>query len=101
MSTEEGRKSAEHMRARRAIRHDPITMDDRPSPSARTSLEPLLAARAVAQLLGVGVSTLYEWQRKGLIPYVRLPGQGIRFRASDLQAWIESRVISPKIPLAK
>ena len=64
--------------------------------SAQTSFEPLLTARAVAQLLGVGVSTLYEWQRKGLIPYVRLPGHGIRFRASDLEAWIESRIISPK-----
>ena len=69
---------------------------DHHSPSAHTVLEPLLTARDVAPLLGVGVSTLYEWQRKGLIPYIRLPGHGIRFRPSDLQAWIESRVIPPQ-----
>jgi excisionase family DNA binding protein len=63
---------------------------------AQTALEPLLTARDLAPLLGVGVSTLYEWQRKGLIPYIKLPGHGIRFRASDLQTWIESRIISPK-----
>lgn len=60
-----------------------------------TPLEPLLTAKDVASILGVGVSTLYEWQRKGFIPYVRLPGHSIRFRSSDLHAWIELRVVPP------
>ena len=61
-----------------------------------TQLEPLLTAKDVAPILGVGVSTLYEWQRRGLVPYIRLPGHGIRFRVSDLKAWIESRAVPPQ-----
>ncbi len=81
------------MRSAKTTQQTPIIAADSPSRASPSSLEPLLTAREVAPLLGVGVSTVYEWQRKGLIPYVRLPGHGVRFRASDLQAWIESRLV--------
>ncbi len=81
------------MRSAKTIQQTPIIAADSPSRASPNSLEPLLTAKEVAPLLGVGVSTVYEWQRKGLVPYIRLPGHGIRFRASDLQVWIESRLI--------
>ncbi len=81
------------MRSAKTIQQTPIIAADGPSRASPSSLERLLTAKEVAPLLGVGVSTVYEWQRKGLIPYIRLPGHGVRFRASDLQAWIESRLI--------
>ncbi len=84
------------MRSAMTSQQTPIIAADGPSRASPSSLERLLTAKEVAPLLGVGVSTVYEWQRKGLIPYVRLPGHGIRFRASDLEAWIETRIISPK-----
>jgi len=81
------------VRSAKTTQQTPIIAADSPSRASPSSLEPLLTAREVAPLLGVGVSTVYEWQRKGLIPYIRLPGHGVRFRASDLQAWIESRLV--------
>jgi len=84
------------VRSAMTIQQTPIIAADGPSRASQSSLERLLTAKEVAPLLGVGVSTVYEWQRKGRIPYIRLPGNGVRFRASDLQAWIESRIISPK-----
>lgn len=84
------------MKAAKVIEQTPIFAEDGRSHASPSAFERLLTAREVAPLLGVGVSTLYEWQRKGLIPYVRLPGHGIRFRASDLQAWIGSRIVSPQ-----
>ena len=81
------------MRSVKTIQQMPIIAADSPSRASPSSFERLLTAKEVAPLLGVGVSTVYEWQRKGLIPYIRLPGHGVRFRASDLQAWIESRLV--------
>jgi len=81
------------VRSAKTTQQTPIIAADSPSRTSPSSLDRLLTAKEVAPLLGVGVSTVYEWQRKGLIPYIRLPGHGVRFRASDLQAWIESRLV--------
>lgn len=48
----------------------------------------LLDARAVAELLGVPVSWVYEQSRRGRIPTVTL-GRYRRYRRAAVEAWID------------
>lgn len=54
----------------------------------------LLNANAAAAMLNISTGTLYHWlsERRG-IPVVRLSGRCVRFRRSDLEAWIEGKVV--------
>jgi excisionase family DNA binding protein len=56
-------------------------------PSTGARIEPLLDADAVAQLLSVKPSWVYEASRSRLIPHVKI-GRHIRFLPTDLEAWI-------------
>lgn len=51
----------------------------------------LLTARQVADLLGVSTETVLRWTRRGDLPAIKLPGGAVRFRASELDEWIEER----------
>ena len=61
-----------------------------PSPTQKLvqSLDPLLNAREVAQLLSVRPKRVYELD----IPFVRLSERSIRWRRSDVESWIDRRV---------
>jgi excisionase family DNA binding protein len=50
----------------------------------------LLDAEAVAEMLGVPKTWIYEQSRKGLIPTVSL-GRYRRFRREAIEAWIEEQ----------
>ena len=50
-------------------------------------LEPLLTAREVARILGVREKRVYELG----IPAVRLSERSLRWKPTDVQAWIEQR----------
>jgi excisionase family DNA binding protein len=56
----------------------------------------LLTVREVAALTGFSEGTLRHWisQRRG-ITYVRISPRCIRFRRSDIDAWIAERVVEP------
>lgn len=59
--------------------------------------EPMLVDKGeAARLLGVSPRTIEAWAAAKKIPFVRL-GEGkrspVRFRPSDLRAWIEARVV--------
>ena len=49
-----------------------------------------------AKDLGVTTGTLANWRSTGLVdlPYVKI-GRLVRYRRSDVQAWIERRVVKP------
>lgn len=50
----------------------------------------LLSVRATADLLGVHENTVLNWEERGLLQAVRLPGSGFRrFPADQLQALVE------------
>ena len=66
------RRSTRPWAARCAGRPDPLRVDD---------------AREVAELLGVPVSTVHEWGRKGTLPRVKL-GRHVRFIRSHVGAAI-------------
>ncbi len=53
-------------------------------------MERLLRARDVAELLGMSTDwVLKQWQKGGL-PGYRLPSGSVRFRESELEAWLQS-----------
>jgi excisionase family DNA binding protein len=50
----------------------------------------LLTARQVADRLGVTAETVLRWTRRGDLPGFRLPGGAIRFRAAELDGWLDA-----------
>ena len=58
----------------------------------RSLPERLLWAREVAAILGVPVKTLYQWRYKGVGPIGVRVGRHLRYRAADVELWINGRV---------
>jgi len=54
----------------------------------------LLAPSDVARVTGLSVDTLAQWrsQQRG-IPYVKISRNCIRYRASDLEVWLQERTV--------
>lgn len=52
----------------------------------------LLDVREAAALLGISPFSLYHWisEKRG-IPVIRLSSRCVRFRKSDLEAWIATK----------
>ncbi len=55
-------------------------------------MEKLLKAEEVAEMLSVELSTIYNWSHKGKrgvskIPFLKV-GACLRFRQSDIEAWL-------------
>jgi excisionase family DNA binding protein len=56
----------------------------------------LLTTAEAAELLGISLEALrVRRSRYGEPPYVQLGPATIRYRRSDLDAWIEARVVTP------
>ena len=55
----------------------------------------LLWVEEVATILGVPVKTLYQWRYKGVGPAGVRIGRHLRYRAADVEAWIDQRVVEP------
>ena len=55
----------------------------------------LLSAPEAAEYLGLRVQTLNIWRVTGRygLPYIKL-GRLVRYRRSDLDAWLESRLVT-------
>lgn len=60
---------------------------------ARTdgALDPLLRAQAVADALDIPVQTLYVWRTKGAGPRGIKVGRHLRYRRSDVEAWLDAQ----------
>lgn len=54
-------------------------------------MEQLLNIEEVEKLLNIKKSTLRAWIFGNRIPFIRI-GRLIRFKASDLEAWVSNRV---------
>lgn len=54
---------------------------------------PLITARQLAETLGVSTETVLRWTRRRELPAIRLPGGAIRYRANEIEAWLDSRNI--------
>lgn len=51
----------------------------------------LLTTREVAELLGLSPETVLRRYRAGEIPGYRLASNVLRFRESDIEAWLQER----------
>lgn len=51
----------------------------------------LLSTQEVARLLVVPVTTLYTWRYKGTGPNAYRVGKHLRYRLSDVMAWLEDQ----------
>ena len=55
----------------------------------------LLTPSEVAEITGLSIETLAQWrsQRRG-IPFVKVSRNCVRYRQSDLDRWLEERIVS-------
>ena len=69
---------------------------DPASGSAETAVMPkLLTTDDVAEMTGLSPETLAQWRwLKKEIPFVRLGKKCVRYRQSDIDAWLEKRLVS-------
>ncbi len=59
-----------------------------------TNIENLVNEVEASKVLGVSSTTLrIGYRYKGLIPFVRMKDKCIRYRPSDLQKFVESRLV--------
>lgn len=60
------------------------------------NMERLMTVREVAEILQIKESTLRQMIQYKKIPYVKLNGKkgAVRFRASDIERWIEHKIIT-------
>lgn len=52
-------------------------------------MDKMLTAQEVADALGVPLATLYSWRSTGKGPRGFRVGKHLRFKASDVDAWLE------------
>lgn len=81
-----------------------LTIEDRPDApqrapnSGRAEAVPmprLLTTEAVAEMTGLSPETLAQWRwLKKEIPFVRLGKKCVRYRQSDIDAWLQKRLVS-------
>ena len=56
--------------------------------------ERLLTSRELADLIGFSSATVQDWFEAGQLPGFRIGGR-LRFRASEVEAWLEQRRRGP------
>ena len=63
-------------------------------------LDPLVTITELAEYLGVPVKTIYEWRQTGRGPVGLRIGRHVKFRISDVQAWVDGQrdVPGPRSP---
>ncbi len=62
-----------------------------------TNIENLLNEVEASKVLGIASETLrIGYRYKGLIPFVRMKDKCIRYRPSDLQNFVKSRLVAAK-----
>jgi excisionase family DNA binding protein len=52
----------------------------------------LLTVKELAEYLGVPVATLYQWRHRGEGPPGFKVGRHVRYRRTDIEAWIEQQL---------
>ena len=52
----------------------------------------LIDIRELSELTGLSVGTLYHFVSQGRIPVIRLSARCIRFRVSDIEAWLDEKL---------
>lgn len=61
-----------------------------------TELESLLSEEQLAQIIGKPARTLRQWRYLGLGPRYLKIGATVRYRPSDVDAWLEGNIREPR-----
>jgi predicted DNA-binding transcriptional regulator AlpA len=69
----------------------PKTRSDQPLHAAQIA-DALLKLRTVQALTGLGKTSIYERIKTGEFKPVKLGARATRFRAGDIQAWLQAQV---------
>ena len=56
----------------------------------------LMTAAEVASYLGVPVATIYQWSYKGYGPTRIKVGRHLRYRRSDVDAWLDIQTVATR-----
>ena len=56
--------------------------------TVRSTPEPVVGVKAAARFLGVSPSLVYAYVERRQVPHYRI-GQAIRFKLSELEAWLK------------
>jgi len=62
-------------------------------------MEPLLTINEVSQILRVPVKSIYAMVHEDKIPCIKLSHKRLRFKKSEIERWIESKVKKEKKPV--
>lgn len=54
--------------------------------------DPLLSVEEVATYLGIPTATIYKWRSCGIGPRAARVGKHLRFRAADVERWLEANM---------
>ena len=62
--------------------------------------EPLASPKELADYLGgaISVQTLYTWRKTGTGPKVMKVGRHLRYRPSDVEAWLAEQEQDERLP---
>lgn len=52
---------------------------------------PLMTVEQVSEYLGKPVGSLYNWRWRGIGPRAVKVGRSLRYRAADVEAWLDQR----------
>lgn len=79
-----------------------MTLLNAPATSDTSLTTDLLTTDQVATALGLSSRTLAAWRssRSNSLPYVKT-GSRVRYRSQDVTAWLESRVRSATVDVAR
>ena len=56
----------------------------------------LLSVQQLSEKINFAPRTIYRWVSDRRIPFVKMPGNDIRFDKQKIESWIESRTIKQK-----
>jgi excisionase family DNA binding protein len=56
----------------------------------------LISVQELSKMLNFAPRTIYRWVKDRRIPFVKMPGNDIRFDKQKIEAWIENRTVKPK-----
>lgn len=54
-------------------------------------MEKLLKIEEVADMLGYKIASIYQLVFRKEIPAIKITGRALRFKASDIEAWLEEK----------
>jgi excisionase family DNA binding protein len=56
----------------------------------------LISVQQLSEKINFAPRTIYRWINERRIPYVKMPGNGVRFDTQKIESWIENRTIKSK-----